>query len=263
MVINVGLFDKKWIVEFEYCDSFIASYKKASIEVEASSEYSAKDKAKAVLKAQHKYLKILSAREAAGKNDKGTYKPTVTETKSTSYSSYGQTSAGYEEENLRREREALERERNALVREREKLEYERWYASLSDEEKEKEDRRKRDEEAERQRIFDELEASGGVHSENSEHTKAKLPVSFYVLVGVDSVLMLIPIALLIIFKIAEKSVQEGYDKAVQQGLKGLQAEYLESLNTIKGNCVFMIVLLVVFGLFTAISLFASYKKYRR
>ena len=57
----MGFFDSNWIVEFEYSDSFLGSYKKATMVVEASSEYSAKDKAKSVLKANHKFVKVLSA----------------------------------------------------------------------------------------------------------------------------------------------------------------------------------------------------------
>ena len=78
----MGFFDSKWIVEFEYSDSFIGSYKKATMVVEASSEYSAKDKAKSVLKANHKYVKVLSAHKSGGKQEERgtTYKPSYTTT---------------------------------------------------------------------------------------------------------------------------------------------------------------------------------------
>lgn len=78
----MGFFDSKWIVEFEYSDSFIGSYKKATMVVEASSEYSAKDKAKSVLKANHKYVKVLSAHKSGGKSEERgtTYKPSYTTT---------------------------------------------------------------------------------------------------------------------------------------------------------------------------------------
>ena len=78
----MGFFDSKWIVEFEYSDSIIGSYKKATMVVEASSEYSAKDKAKSVLKANHKFVRVLSAHRSGGKQEeKGTtYKPSYTTT---------------------------------------------------------------------------------------------------------------------------------------------------------------------------------------
>ena len=78
----MGFFDSKWIVEFEYSDSFIGSYKKATMVVEASSEYSAKDKAKAVLKANHKFVKVLSAHKSGGKSEERgtTYTPPRTVT---------------------------------------------------------------------------------------------------------------------------------------------------------------------------------------
>ena len=78
----MGFFDSKWIVEFEYSDSFIGSYKKSSMVVEAASEYSAKDKAKSVLKANHKYVRVLSAHKSGGKAEERntSYKPTYTST---------------------------------------------------------------------------------------------------------------------------------------------------------------------------------------
>lgn len=78
----MGFFDSKWIVEFEYSDSFIGSYKKATMVVEASSEYSAKDKAKSVLKANHKYVRVLSAHKSGGKVEERntSYKPSYTST---------------------------------------------------------------------------------------------------------------------------------------------------------------------------------------
>lgn len=78
----MGFFDSKWIVEFEYSDGFLSSYKKATMVVEASSEYSAKDKAKSVLKAAHKYVRVLSAHKSVGKSEERgtTYKPSYTTT---------------------------------------------------------------------------------------------------------------------------------------------------------------------------------------
>lgn len=76
----MGFFDSKWIVEFEYSEGFLSSTKKATMVVEASSEYSAKDKAKSVLRANHKYVRILSAHKSGGKDEekKTTYKPSYT-----------------------------------------------------------------------------------------------------------------------------------------------------------------------------------------
>ena len=55
----MGFFDSKWVVTFEYSNGILSSNKKGSIVVDASSEYSAKDKAKSVLKNSYKYVKIL------------------------------------------------------------------------------------------------------------------------------------------------------------------------------------------------------------
>lgn len=80
----MGIFDSKWIVEFEYSEGFLSSYKKASMVVEASSEYSAKDKAKDLLKSSFKFVKIISAHKSSGKSEERnasfTPKITITET---------------------------------------------------------------------------------------------------------------------------------------------------------------------------------------
>ena len=65
----MGFFDSKWIVEFEFSEGLLRSIKKATMVVEATSEYSAKDKAKSVLKHQYSYVKILSAKKSNGKVD--------------------------------------------------------------------------------------------------------------------------------------------------------------------------------------------------
>ena len=57
----MGFFDSKWIVEYEYSNSFFCFYKKETIVVDASSEYDAKDTAKKVLSNQFKYVKIIRA----------------------------------------------------------------------------------------------------------------------------------------------------------------------------------------------------------
>lgn len=63
----MGFFDSKWVVTFEYSNGILSSNKTGSIVVEASSEYSAKDKAKSVLKGSYKYVKVLSAVKADSK----------------------------------------------------------------------------------------------------------------------------------------------------------------------------------------------------
>lgn len=89
----MGLFDSKWIVEFEYSEGFFSSTKKATMVIEASSEYSAKNKAKAVLRGSYSYVKILSARKSARRIDEKnvTYKPKITREDLTSNSSETET----------------------------------------------------------------------------------------------------------------------------------------------------------------------------
>lgn len=110
----MGFFNSKWIVEFEYSDGFFGSYKKATMVVEASSEYSAKDKAKGVLKANHKFVKVLSAHKSGGRSEERgtTYKPpyTTTVTKKTPVSSEP---ASYY---VRRERRKLTPEENERIK---------------------------------------------------------------------------------------------------------------------------------------------------
>lgn len=57
----MGFFDSKWVVTFEYSNGIFSANKTGSIVVEASNEYSAKDKAKGVLKGSYKCVTILSA----------------------------------------------------------------------------------------------------------------------------------------------------------------------------------------------------------
>lgn len=45
----MGLFEIKWVVKFEYSNGILSSNRTGSIVVEASSEYSAKDKTKRFL----------------------------------------------------------------------------------------------------------------------------------------------------------------------------------------------------------------------
>lgn len=63
----MGFFDSKWVVTFEYSNGIFSANKTGSIVVEASNEYSAKDKAKGVLKGSYKYVTILSATPADSK----------------------------------------------------------------------------------------------------------------------------------------------------------------------------------------------------
>ena len=60
----MGLFDSKWIVEFEVSKGILSSNKKGTMTVEASSQSSAESKAKAALKVEYSYVKILSAHKS-------------------------------------------------------------------------------------------------------------------------------------------------------------------------------------------------------
>ena len=73
----MGWNDCKWIVEYEASSGVFSSTKKGTMVVEASSEYSAKDKAKAVLRGQYSYVKVLSAHKSCGRSEesKTTFKP--------------------------------------------------------------------------------------------------------------------------------------------------------------------------------------------
>ena len=123
----MGFFDSKWVVTFEYSNGILSSNKTGSIVVDASSEYSAKDKAKSVLKNSYKYVKILSAEKAdsKGRPIKTTPPPvTITEERSSytpsSNSSYTPTREltpeEREERRLRRMAEEAELERNRKER---------------------------------------------------------------------------------------------------------------------------------------------------
>lgn len=59
----MGFFDRKYIVEYEYSKGFFSGWTKSTIEVDASSEYDAKDKAKKLLKQLYKNVQIESARK--------------------------------------------------------------------------------------------------------------------------------------------------------------------------------------------------------
>lgn len=76
----MGFWDSKWIVEFEVSKGVFSSNKRGTLVVEASSEYSAKDKAKGLLKVDYSYVKILSAHKSGGREEerKATFSPTVT-----------------------------------------------------------------------------------------------------------------------------------------------------------------------------------------
>ena len=63
----MGFFNSKWIVEFEFSKGLLSSNKKGTMVVEATSEYSAKDIAKKVLRGIYSYVKILSAHKSSGR----------------------------------------------------------------------------------------------------------------------------------------------------------------------------------------------------
>ena len=79
----MSLFSEKYIIEFEFSKSFLGSYKKATMVIEATSEISAMSRAKSVLKANYPYVHVLSAHKSSGKAEerKVTFAPTIKETK--------------------------------------------------------------------------------------------------------------------------------------------------------------------------------------
>lgn len=118
----MGFFSDKWIVEFEFSNGILSSNKKGTIAVEASSEYSAKDKAKAVLKAQYSYVKILSAHKSGGKSEERnathSHKVTISESpKNETYRAPRRELTSEERENLLEEI----RQREEQKKQREKL----------------------------------------------------------------------------------------------------------------------------------------------
>ncbi|MCQ2743158.1 MAG: hypothetical protein MJ239_07755 [Bacilli bacterium] len=62
----MGFFDSRWIVEFEYSKGYFSSYKKTAIEVEASSEHNAIDKAKSVAKPMYFSVRNFKAHKLDG-----------------------------------------------------------------------------------------------------------------------------------------------------------------------------------------------------
>ena len=60
----MSLFNSDYIVEFEYSDGFLSSFKKSTMTIKASSEYDAKTKVKTLLEKERKYVKILSVAES-------------------------------------------------------------------------------------------------------------------------------------------------------------------------------------------------------
>lgn len=98
------------------------------------------------------------------------------------------------ESELRRERQRIESERLALEAERKKLEYEKWYGSLSPDEKLKEDRRVEEEkrrvarEAEERRIREEeklkeREAKRLAYEENARKKKKRKRITILCIIG--------------------------------------------------------------------------------
>lgn len=116
----MGLFDIKWIVEYEFSEGFLSSYKKGSIVVEASSEYDAKRKAQSVLKGSYKFVKVLSAHKSSGKSEenKATFKPKVTVIEKSQDTNYQTKELTPKERDLLREQY---RRREAVKKQQEKL----------------------------------------------------------------------------------------------------------------------------------------------
>lgn len=75
----MGLFSKKWVVEFEASKGIFSSIKKQSIVVEATSKYDAERVAKSILRSDFSYVKVLSVYENQGNslNKDNLYKPQV------------------------------------------------------------------------------------------------------------------------------------------------------------------------------------------
>lgn len=230
----MGFFDSEWLVEFEYCDSFLASYKKATIVVEASSEYSAKDKAKSVLKPRHKYLNILKVVKNNG--SKGTYE--IKNERRHLFSNYDNSLESKNNETFYEERERSDE----------------LFASEEDGEFSK------GKEAE---SLNSYQPTYNCASEEENTEKTGLPVSFYVLMIIDIVLILISVGMLIIGEVMKKYFLDAAEEALQKGYKGSAAEYIQTANNARGFCVCAIVLLVVFAIFAAISLLFSFVKSKK
>lgn len=121
----MGFLDTKWIVEYEFSEGFLSSYKKGSMVVEASSEYDAKRKAQSVLKGSYKFVKVLSANKSGGKSEenKATFKPKANVVEKPQKTNY-QSSSSPRKELTPEERELLREEyrrREAVRKQQEKL----------------------------------------------------------------------------------------------------------------------------------------------
>ena len=117
----MGFFDSKWIVEFEYSEGFLSSFKRVTMVVNASSEYSAMRTAKSVLSNQFKYTKVLSARKSTGKADEKSvsFSPIVSiEPKKAVQTTYVEPQIKEEEEE---ETEEVKKQRRELVKRKEEL----------------------------------------------------------------------------------------------------------------------------------------------
>lgn len=79
----MGLFSKKWVVEFEASKGIFSSTKKQTMVVEATSKYDAERVAKSILKPNFSYIKILSVSENQGNSSSkdDLYKPPVNSVK--------------------------------------------------------------------------------------------------------------------------------------------------------------------------------------
>lgn len=70
---------KKYIVEFEYCKGLLDNYKKSTMLVDAYSDREALKSAERVLKAEFRYVKVISAHPSSGYSEEKTVKwsPTI------------------------------------------------------------------------------------------------------------------------------------------------------------------------------------------
>ena len=128
----MGLFSRKFIVEFEYSNGIFSSNKKGTMVVEATSQTSAMSQAKSVLKANYSYVRVLSAHESGGRAEekavtwtppvKTTVKETPNQSVSSGSSSYSSSSTTHRvlTDEERAEREAMRLAREIEYKNREK-----------------------------------------------------------------------------------------------------------------------------------------------
>lgn len=271
----MGLFDTNWIVEFEYSEGFFSSYKKATIEVQASSEYGAKDKAKAVLKPKYNYLKIIGVYKSDSKNNKRLFSTTTEANFFNEPLSCSSSISDTERRDLERERERLNRERAELEREKRELEEEKKRIGLDkqslslDNEENKIEGDNAGEEIIDTEIDDavlEEELWGelaDVPRNQPKNKNRKLSRSFYAMIALNVFVLANPIFYFCVMRYLEVKKLAEYDKAVEEGLRYTQELCEASLEQIRQSYVVGVMLLVFSLLFAFASLYLTYKNEKR